>query len=339
MERRTPWWRFALAIVSFVLIFFLAPILISMLLELTNLFSPKAFQNTSEWIYVISSISGIVLACISLEKILNGNHCIFCMIVCIIAAFYSVGVAVWNFAIGITELYEFLGLLAEGIVATVFAVIYGMHPTNISEGEEASKSQREIPRIITILAIVLFFAVGALQLYVANVSRVFNPSGKVYQCEQSIADEHGDNQLVLFFAEFTDDGYLNIIVADEYLTAIGKNSYDYNYRVWNNIGNLYFKTDSLLSVTVFKENAIPVTIEADCVQSRGFYSNENASFATYENPDEIGVQLTSEAWFYEDSLVLDGITFQQIDDIDLVYKEMIRLFIDDDDNFAENLVE
>lgn len=125
MENNTPWWRFALSIVSFVFIFFFAPILISLLLHLTNIFTPRAYQNTSEWIFVLSDILGMALACGSLEKVLNNRHFCFCMVICIIGAFYSVGVAVWNFAIGLTELYEFVGLAAEGIVATVFAVIYG----------------------------------------------------------------------------------------------------------------------------------------------------------------------------------------------------------------------
>lgn len=125
MENRIPWWKFVLAIVSFVVIFFFAPVLISMLLHLSNFFIPRSYQNTTEWIYVLSSVFGMVLACGSLEKVLNSTHFIFSMVICIIAAFYSVAVAVWNFAIGITEFYEFIGFGAEGVVATIFAVIYG----------------------------------------------------------------------------------------------------------------------------------------------------------------------------------------------------------------------
>lgn len=62
-------------------------------------------------------------------------------------------------------------------------------------------------------------------------------------------------------------------------------------------------------------------------------------FVTYEDADEIGAYYKSEAWFYENSLVLDGIEFQQIEDIDPECREMIRLYIDNDDVFTEYLVE
>lgn len=135
MEARTPWWKFVLAIVSFVVIFFFAPALISLLLHLSNFFTPKIYQNTNEWIYVLSCFLGMVLACGSLEKILNSTHFIFCMVICIIAAFYSVAVAVWNFAIGITELYELIGFGSEGVVATIFAVIYGLNTRKENGGK------------------------------------------------------------------------------------------------------------------------------------------------------------------------------------------------------------
>lgn len=135
METKTPWWKFALAIASFILIFFLGPTLIYLFLQLSNLFVPRAYQNTNEWIYVLSCVTGMVLACGSLEKILKRTQFAFCMIICIIGAIYSVAVAVWNFAIRATEFYQFIGLAAEGIVATVFAVLYGGNIKNNRRGE------------------------------------------------------------------------------------------------------------------------------------------------------------------------------------------------------------
>lgn len=125
MERKTPWWKFILAPAIFILIFFFAPILISALLHLSNLFTPRFYRSTNEWIYVLSCVLGMLLACGSLEVVLNNANFTFCMIICIISAFYSVAVAVWNFAIGATELYALIGVGSEGIVATVFAVLYG----------------------------------------------------------------------------------------------------------------------------------------------------------------------------------------------------------------------
>lgn len=205
-----------------------------------------------------------------------------------------------------------------------------------------NKNTKKLPPVLPIIAIVLFLIVGALQLYVENVSRIFSLYGKIYQYERSITDDDGYTQMGYIFAEFTDDGFLDIIATDEYFTAINKTRYDYRYRVWNNIGNLYFKTDSLLSATIFKENAIPITLEMKCVESRSWYTSwidEDADFVTYENIDEVGTYLKSEVWFYEDSMVLDGISFPKIDDIDPVCREMIRLFIDNDDIFCEYLVE
>lgn len=205
-----------------------------------------------------------------------------------------------------------------------------------------TKNSKRFPTTLPIIIAILFLLIGALQFYVRNVSRAFIPYGKTYQFEQSTTDEAGYTQTVYVFVEFNEDGLLNIIATDKYFTTINKSSYDYRCHAWNNIGNLYFKTDSLLSATIFKEDARPVTLEMECVQSRGFCSSlldEDTNFITYENTDEIGACSESEAWFYENSLVLDGVTLQQIDAIDPVCKEMVRLFIDSDDIFAEYLLD
>lgn len=192
--------------------------------------------------------------------------------------------------------------------------------------------------ILFIILGIIIIPLELISFYLDIGSIVYDPRGNIYQTEQVITDEYGYEQKIILIAEFTDNGLLNIISADKLFTPIEKRSFEYKLHVWENIGNIYFKTDSLLSFTIFKENATPATMLMECIQSRVLSSSaydEDKSFVTYENTDDIGSQLELEIKFYKNSIVLDGIKLTKINEINPVSAELIRLFIDNNEFFYE----
>lgn len=194
-------------------------------------------------------------------------------------------------------------------------------------------------RILLTAIVIAVLAITAFNMFLESISRNFSPAGNIFYAEQMTTDDNGYEQKTFVFLEFTNDGILNMILTDEYYTSITKTVFDYTYHTWDNIGNIYFKTDSILSFTTFEEDAIPITMRMNCIQSRGFYcplSDDETSIITYEETENVGYTFDAEAFFYEDSVLFDGIVFDKIDALDPVCAELIRLFIDTDDIFYQH---
>lgn len=188
------------------------------------------------------------------------------------------------------------------------------------------------PNILIIIAVVLFLLVGILQFYVQNVSKLFNRCGEIYRCEQTTTDEYGYDWKTFYYLVFTDDWKIDLIVSDEYFTGISRLRYDYHVHTWNNIGNVFFKTDSLLSATFIEEDVTPVTFNMNCIQARGY--NDTTTF----EPDARDIStMTVHAFFSNHNVNFDGIVFDKIEKLDPVLEEMMRLFLDNDEIFFEHL--
>lgn len=194
------------------------------------------------------------------------------------------------------------------------------------------KKKLSLWNVIIVFIILIVLINGYLKISI----RAFWPDEEVYVAEHTVTDEYGYEQKAFAFLEFTNDRKLNIIATTENCSAVKKTVLDYKLHAWDHIGDVHFKTDSILSFTVFKEDAIPTTMRLNCVQSRSatvFSLFEDTT--TYENTEAVGMVYDVEAWFYEDSLFFDGMMYKRIAGIDPVYSELIRLFIDNDDIFYQ----
>ena len=188
------------------------------------------------------------------------------------------------------------------------------------------------PNILAIIAVILFLLIGVLELYVKNVTKLFNHCGEIYRCEQTTTDEYGYDWKSYYYLVFTDDWEIDLIVSDEYFTGVSRLRYDYHVRSWNNIGNVFFKTDSLLSATIIKEDVTPVTLNMECIQARGY------DYTTTFEPDVGDLSaMTVYAFFTNDGVIFDGMVFDKIEELDPVLEESMRLFLDNDDIFSEYL--
>ena len=189
-----------------------------------------------------------------------------------------------------------------------------------------------LKNLITFIVILLIL----ISVYLKSGVRAFWPDKKIYFSEQMVTNEYGDPEKALVFLEFTENNQIHLISTTEYGSAIKKSIFDYTFHAWDHIGDLYFKTDSLLSFTLFKDEAVPTTMRLSCVQSRGMMiSMFEDDIVTYEDTEIIGTVISDEMWFYKDKIYFADMLFNQIDEIDPVYSELIRLFIDQDDIFYQ----
>ena len=144
------------------------------------------------------------------------------------------------------------------------------------------------------------------------------------------------------YYKITDDGnvtiYLHInggiietLYTDEYCTLFGKATYDTTWEIWQHFaGDLYFRSDSLLSAKLAPEECHPATVKMKCTDNR--YCDtliESDGFVVLKNEDSIGTRQTIDIYFYDDYIIVDGKKYEKMETLDNeVLGELIRLIID-----------
>lgn len=117
---KVAWWRYPLSILAFTVAFFLLPILIGLLLNITNLITPPYYKNSELWIHILSDILSATIGFDIVDKLMLEQNYIFQAIWAAIVAIYSFFVAITNWVLGSSTLEQFLGVLAIGVIAIVF---------------------------------------------------------------------------------------------------------------------------------------------------------------------------------------------------------------------------
>ena len=117
------WWRYPVAILVFIVAYFLLPIVAGLILTITNWFSPEYYKSSEMWIYILADVASAVVGFLWVEKLLENKKYVFQAVWAAIVAIYSFVVAVINRIAGITNLKQFLGVLAMGVVSIVYVGI------------------------------------------------------------------------------------------------------------------------------------------------------------------------------------------------------------------------
>lgn len=128
------WWRYALAVVVFVVAYFLAPVVVNILYKLLNLFTPRAYQSSVEWIDFITYLLTPIAVLYVVGKVVDGSHK-FSMVLMIIGAFYTVFVTTWNYAYGTLSTWTAISMALEAVVFIILAVTEGKKNTEESSSE------------------------------------------------------------------------------------------------------------------------------------------------------------------------------------------------------------
>ena len=178
-------------------------------------------------------------------------------------------------------------------------------------------------KVLVVIAVILVVAIIGLYFYVHNVHTYFSPESDVYYCKQD-----GVNTYVYFEGDM-----FYVVQADEYVTAFAKTGYKTVGEYWNRLfGGLYFQTHSLLSITNVPDGAKPATVIMICESCDiATYDDDNEKFVKYKNDDVIGTTINSAMFFYDDSMIFDGVLLNKVNGIDSVLAELVRLFIDNND--------
>ena len=125
MTMKTPWWKYVLSVLAFIILFFVAPLLVDIAWRLATLFAPSAFKSSAEWINIVSTAIGVGIAIEVSDRILSSAHPKFSMVLSIICAFYMIAVGVWNFACGATTVFNMIAMFAGAVVSVFCAVQFG----------------------------------------------------------------------------------------------------------------------------------------------------------------------------------------------------------------------
>lgn len=129
-NEKNPWWKFPVAILVFILIYFFLPVIVGVALSITNFFSPEFYKNSSMWIFVASDIFSVAVGFISVNEILKKQNFVFQSVFAAAVAVYSFVVAITNWMYGATNADQFIGGLAMGVTAIVFV---GINCKNIAK--------------------------------------------------------------------------------------------------------------------------------------------------------------------------------------------------------------
>ena len=114
------WWRYPVAILVFVATYFLLPVLIGLLLTITNLFSPEFYKSSELELFILTDILSAAIGFNLVDEIMLKQKYVFQAIWATIVAIYSFFVAITNWFFGGSSLERLLGVLAMGIVAIVY---------------------------------------------------------------------------------------------------------------------------------------------------------------------------------------------------------------------------
>ena len=114
------WWRYLVAILAFVATYFLLPVLIGLLLTITNLFSPEFYKSSELELFILTDILSAAIGFNLVDEIMLKQKYVFQAIWATIVAVYSFFAAITNWFLGGSSLEQLLGVLAMGIVAIVY---------------------------------------------------------------------------------------------------------------------------------------------------------------------------------------------------------------------------
>lgn len=118
------WWRYFLAVILFVVAYFLAPLVINILQNLMNLLTPKYYQNTQGWINLVTYLLTPIAVWYVVDRV-TPEAFRFEMVLMIIGAFYTVFVTTWNFAFGMLDTITAISMALEAVVFIVMAIYSG----------------------------------------------------------------------------------------------------------------------------------------------------------------------------------------------------------------------
>ena len=197
-----------------------------------------------------------------------------------------------------------------------------------------------------IVLIIVIVAVGLVQWWLQAVSRYYDFDGQVFQREYVEKDELGEEATLVQYIYF-ENGRMYLLLADKYGVRCFREIFEYSIHPWDNIGPIYFRTDNILSATSFKGEGRPITITTKCIQARGYntylfeydgeshYLLDDPIFYTFDVKEDEGVKTSSILIAKDDSIEFEGEIFTQVEKVDDVLLELTRLYLDNEDIFAE----
>ena len=126
MEKKTPWWRYAAAVIVFLLAYFFGPMLIRLFELIVDLFSPRYFKQGEDWAMIIGYLGAPFLAAYLTFLIVGGFKPLL-IVLCALGGVYSVFVATWNYLVGVNDGFTSVFIGLGGAVSIGIAVWIGMN--------------------------------------------------------------------------------------------------------------------------------------------------------------------------------------------------------------------
>ena len=122
MNHKISFWRYIIGIILYPIILLLGAVVVNVLMNILNVITPRYYQYSEYWSYFVGALSAAAIAPVVINKVVPSPK--FCMIMCILGAVYLIFTAIYNFAVGYSEFYQFASILGSGVVSGVMAVQY-----------------------------------------------------------------------------------------------------------------------------------------------------------------------------------------------------------------------
>lgn len=121
---KTPWWRYVLAAIAFILVVFLAPLLSYVGLYILERFTPNYYKAGEMWLWLVAYIIGTVLAA-NVALFIAKEKIIFVMVLALLHGVYAVVVGTMNYvAWGANAPDSVISYIISGVLVIGF-VVYG----------------------------------------------------------------------------------------------------------------------------------------------------------------------------------------------------------------------
>lgn len=122
MNTKIPFWRYIIAIILYPIILLLGAVVINLIMNILNIITPRYYQYSEYWSYFVGALGAAAMAPMVTNKVAPNPK--FCMIICVFGAIWLSFTAIYNFAVGYSEFYQFASILGSGVVSGVMASQY-----------------------------------------------------------------------------------------------------------------------------------------------------------------------------------------------------------------------
>lgn len=127
-KKTIAWWRYPAAVILLAMCSIFLPVVISVVMGLMQIITPRFFQSGFGWIVLVADIAGVAIGFLVADHILQESQYVFQAVLAAIEGAIFVFVALYNWKVfGVatdSDLFGCIGVLGAAVTSFVFVGLY-----------------------------------------------------------------------------------------------------------------------------------------------------------------------------------------------------------------------